>query len=210
VTFKIIGARSGAELDTDSNRAIYTRSPWQLPGLDKGAAYYTVTGGPAAIVAATLAANTSLALIRFDFGALRRAYLTRFQLFTSIATVGASALVGGKFGIQRFINATATSGGTQRLPSQMNASSAGSSMVDCRDNNSALTITNGVFRDVVGQDVMPVRSVDTNLGYEWTFKPQYPVVIQPGEGLALRTQVAMPATQTWVYSYIWQWREELI
>jgi hypothetical protein len=57
---------------------------------------------------------------------------------------------------------------------------------------------------------MPVRSVDTNLGYEWTFKPQYPVVIQPGEGLALRTQVAMPATQTWVYSYIWQWREELI
>jgi hypothetical protein len=43
---------------------------------------------------------------------------------------------------------------------------------------------------------------------EWVFEPPVPLVLVPGEGLALRTQVVMPATQTWMYSYTAHWYEK--
>jgi len=65
---------------------------------------------------------------------------------------------------------------------------------------------------IVGVTLVPLVIVLTSgmvaCGWEWIFEPLHPVVLTPGDGLALRTQVAMPATQTWLYGYTAHWFEK--
>ena len=169
--------------------------------------YYSVTGGLTSVVAASLAANTMLMSMRLDTASARKAYIDRIRVLMSIVTVGTSALVPGILGLQRFTTATPT-GGTARTVNKMNELLATTSdMTDIRDNNAALTVTSVAFGTLVAESRVPIVISGATSYLEWVFEPPYPVVLQPGDGLCLRTQSAMPATQTWLFDYNAYWHE---
>lgn len=200
----IRGGTSGTDADVDSNKNLQI-----IPGLKAHPAaggFYTVTGGPAGIVAAALATDTSLVAMRFATGGALKAYLREFRLNFVAATVGLSGGVGGVLGLQRFTAAT-PSGGTARVVQELNEPLTGATaMTSVQDLASALTMTSVVFGAEVAWFRQPL-GITSGQDREWIFKPDYPLVLQPGDGLCLRTRVALAATQTWVYSYTAIWDE---
>lgn len=194
-----------AVVDINNNLNVCEASPPAWPSLG---GYYTVAGQTSAIVAATLAASTTLASMRMATNARGRAFVTKIRVLLCCATVGTSALVPGTLGLQRFNTATPT-GGTARTVNRMSEISGNTSdMTDVRDSNAALTVTSVVFGSIVGSTIVPLVIVSGITAIDWVFEPAVPLVLNPGDGLALRTQIAMPATQTWVYSYSMYWSEE--
>jgi hypothetical protein len=178
-----------------------------LPPHPAAGGFYSVAGGLTAVIAASLASNTTLMAMRLDSVSSRKAYIERIRVLMSIVTVGTSALVPGILGLQRFSTATPTLG-TARTPNKMNVPLASESdMTDIRDNNAALTVTSVVFGTLVAESRVPIVISGATSYLEWVFEPPYPVVLQPGDGLCLRTQSAMPATQTWLFDYNAYWHE---
>jgi hypothetical protein len=60
----------------------------------------------------------------------------------------------------------------------------------------------------LGSSIMPL-AVANAIPFEWIWEPDdQPLVLSAGDGIALRTQVAMAATQTWVYTWTAQWSEK--
>jgi hypothetical protein len=207
---KIIGALSGVEADVDTGRSLYVNVEPDPIGAAGG--WYTVTGSCSAVVAATLAANTPLMTMRLAVGSARKVYIDRIRTQINIATPGVAGAISGTLGIQRFTTATPT-GGTARTPCRLNeALGTTSDVTDVRDSNAALTVTSVVFGTVAGSCLIPVCEILTSYGFmnafEWVFDPPRPVVLAAGDGISLRTQVACPATQTWVYSYTVHWLEK--
>jgi hypothetical protein len=193
-----------ADVDSNNNLIVSMGTPtWPTAG-----GFYTVAGQTSAVVAASLAANTSLMSMRFSAASTRVAYVTRFRVVIAAATVGTAALVAGTIGLQRFTTATPTGGTARTVNRQAEGMGSGSDMTDIRDSNAALTVTSVVFGNVVVSSLVPLFIGAGNMYYEWIIEPTQPIVLRPGDGLALRTQVAMPATQTWVYSYTSHWFEK--
>ena len=208
MAIKLIGTTSGVEVDVDANKNLYTTPG--LPAMPAAGGYYIVTGGPTGIVAAALAINTDLVALRFSASSTRKAYITKFELIITIATVGVSAGVGGVIGLRRFTTATPT-GGTARIAAEFNETSTATDMTDIRDSATALTVT-GVSFPNTGELVWFRQSVSTvGNATIYTFEPYsaggYPLILNPGDGIALSTRVAMAATQTWVYSWRCNWEE---
>jgi len=191
-----------AEVDANKNLQMYEA----LPAHPAAGGFYTVCGGPAAIVAAALAADVSLMTMRFAAGSTRRAFLSKFRFVMSPATLGAAAGVAGQIALQRFTAATPT-GGVARTPQeQSEALATATDMTDVRDNNAALTVTSVVFGAEIARTLVPLFVASAGW-FEWIYEPQYPTVLTPGDGIALRTRVALAATQTWVFAWTAHWRE---
>jgi hypothetical protein len=169
---------------------------------------YSAAGFCTSIVAAALAANTSLVTMRFAVASSRKAYLRRFTVTTSPATLGAAGGVAGVLGLQRFTTATPT-GGTARTAAKKNSTHPSTSdMTDIRDSNAALTVTSVVFGDLLATSIMPL-AVANSVPHIFDYVPDnQPIMLNAGDGLAMRTQVAMAATQTWVYAWTAQWYEK--
>jgi len=197
-----------ADVDSNNNLVINNNYPvWPTSGGTSGG-YYTVAGQTSAVVAATLAANTTLMSMRFSTTTARKAYITRFRVVLAASTVGTSALVAGTLGLQRFNTATPTAGTARTVNRQSIISGNTSDMTDIRDSNAALTVTNVGFGSVVSNCIVPLFIGNGPAWYEWVFEPSVPLILKPGDGLALRTQVVMPATQTWNFSYTAHWYEK--
>lgn len=195
-----------AVVDINNNLNVCEASPPAWPSLG---GYYTVAGQTSAIVAATLAASTTLASMRMATNARGRAFVTKIRVLLCCATVGTSALVPGTLGLQRFTTATPT-GGTARTVNRLGEGlGSGSDVTDVRDSNAALTVTNVAFGTVVSSTIVPIFVANGPMWYEWIIEPTQPIVLQNGDGLALRTQVVMPGTQTWMYSYTFHWYEKI-
>lgn len=179
-----------------------------VPAHPNAGGYYSVSGGLTAVIAASLAANTTLMSMRLNPVSVRKAYIDKVRVVIAISTVGTSALVPGLLGLQRFTTATPT-GGTARTPHEFNEPLATTSdITDVRDLNSALTVTSVVFGGLAAQTYVPIVISGSTSYFEWIFEPPYPEVLQPGDGLCLRTQSVMPATQTWMFNYNAYWHEE--
>lgn len=221
MSVKLIGTDSGVEADVHSaskslRTILYgadglpidwdlTPHPTDISGGVGG--FYTVAGGTAAVVAATLASSTPLMTMRLSASSVRRAILTRMRVLIGVATVGTSALVAGTLALQRFTAAT-PSGGTQRTPNKLDEiNDSATDMTDVRDSNAALTVTSVVFGNIVSDTLVPLFITSGAMWLEWIFEPPRPLVMYAGDGLALRTSVVMPATQTWMYSYTFHWKE---
>lgn len=206
MAIQIIGS-GGNLLEVDANKNAYIRRGIPVNYGAAGGAF-AVTGGAAAIVAAAIAANTPLATLRLATGSALNAYITRLRFAISPATVGASGGVPGQIGWQRFTAATPT-GGTARTPARKDLSTGGgTNMTDVRDSNAALTVTGVTFGDVVVQ--YPIPNYTTGGVNEFVADLDEDEVIRltAGDGLALRVQVAGPATMTWIYSYSVHWLEK--
>lgn len=201
----IRGGLSGVDADVDTSRNVLVTDG--LPAHPTAGGFYSVAGGPAGIVAATLASDTSLMAMRFSASSTRKAYLTKLRFVMSPATLGAAGGVAGSIGLQRFTTA-APSGGTSRTPNELNEPLAtATDMTYVQDFASALTVTSVVFGAEVSRSRIPLF-VSSAGWFEWIFEPPYPVVLYAGDGLALRTRVVMPATQTWVFDYSAYWYEK--
>ena len=198
MAIQIVG-NSGVIADVDGNRNLYIRRGQAHYGSLGGA--FVVTGGPSAVCAAALAANTPLATLRHAVGATTNLYITRLRISINSATVGASAGVPGQIAWQRFTGATPT-GGTARTPARKDASTgSGTQVVDVRDNNAALTVTSVVFGDVLVINPIPNFTTGNTVEYVTDLDEDEFIRLTAGDGICLRTQVAGPATQTWTFTY---------
>lgn len=198
------GGTSGIDADVNANKSQLITP--ELPAHPAAGGYYTVCGGPAGIVAAGLAIDTTLMAMRFAAASTRRAYVTKFRFVMSPATLGAAAGVAGSIGLQRFTTAT-PSGGTARTPNELNEPlTTATDMTSVQDLASALTMTSVVFGAEIARSRVPLF-VSSAGWFEWIFEPLYPVVLVPGDGICLRTRVALAATQTWVFDYTAHWNE---
>ena len=207
MSVKIIDSVGGVnEVAVDSNKNLAVAEG--LPAIGTAGGYYTVAGQTTAVVAAALAANTMLMSARFNPASSRKAYVSKLRLLVGVATVGASAALAGTLGLQRFTAQTPT-GGTARTPNRLaDTLGTASDMFDIRDSNAALTGTAPTWGTVVAVTLVPLFITTGAMWMEWVFEPMHPVILNPGDGLALRTQVAMAATQTWMYSYTFHWFEK--
>jgi hypothetical protein len=217
MAIKIVGGTSGTEQDVDTTpkaaRVILYGADGNpvdvdgIPSHPSAGGYYTVGGGPAGIVAASLAADTPLFAMRFDPTSTRRAFVRKAHVRITVTTMGVAAGVAGSMGLQRFTAATPT-GGTARVANmQDEGSDSATDMTSIQDLASALTVTSVVFGTRVAEFRLPLVVGGTH-GLDWWYEPKVPTVLQAGDGLALRTVVAMPATQTWVFSYSFEWMEK--
>jgi len=200
----IRGGVSGTDADVDANRQLLANLG--DPAHPAAGGYYTCSGGPTAIVAAALAADTSLMSMRFSSGSTRKAFLYKFRFCMSPATLGAAAGVAGQIGLQRFTTATPTGGSARTANEQNEPIATATDMTDIRDNNAALTVTSVVFGNEIARTVVPLF-VSSAGWFEWIYEPEYPTVLVPGDGVVLRTRVACAATQTWVFAWTAHWRE---
>lgn len=204
-----IAGNSSVVLDVDPNRNAFTVLGEK--GYSAGGEYI-VTGWTTAAVAAALAASTPLVTARL-VSSSRKAYLTKLRLTVTVITPGANGGIPGVLAWQKFTTATPT-GGTARTAVKKNATHpSNSDITDIRDSNAALTVTSVVFTDIYGAIVMPtfpeLTSGAINGAFEWVFEPgNEPIVLASGDGISLRTQVVMPATTTWGFSYGIHWYEK--
>jgi hypothetical protein len=202
---------SGATTDqltvTTKKAALFTPIEPSYPSVGGG---YLVSGTTSAVVAAALAANTTLMAARFAAASSRKAYINSFRIDLVTATLGTAALVHGTIGLQKFSAATPT-GGTARTPTRKNSGEGSTTdMTDVRDSNAALTVTSVTFADLPVQFLNPASgSIGNLVRLEYLFDQAYsqPLVLLAGEGICLRTQIVMPATHTWMYSYTMDWSE---
>lgn len=181
-----------------------------MPGsapLPTNGGFYTATGrtGTAAI-AASLASDTSLAAMRFAAASTRTCYVEMVQVFISIITVGTSALVPGTLGLQRFTSGN-PSGGTSRTAAELNEGAPATDMTVIQDLNAALTMTSVVFGGEIASAPVPIVITGSTSSFEWVVAPATPIRLAPGDGLVLRTRVACPATQTWMFTWNAVWSE---
>lgn len=205
---RLIGAANLSDIDSNNN--LFTAEG--VKGYTVGGEYIA-TGFTNAAVAAALAASTMLVSARLAVGSARKAYITRIRTAVTVITPGANGGVPGVLSWQRFTAQTPT-GGTARTAAKKNAvHPSNSDLTDIRDSNAALTGTAPTFGDILAATIMPtfpeLTSGVVNGGFEWIVEPMSePIVLAAGDGLALRTQVAMPATTTWGYSYTIHWFEK--
>jgi hypothetical protein len=177
-----------------------------MPTVPLSGGVYTVAGQVSSVVAASLAANTTLMSMRFSTTSLKKAYITRVRVSIAGSVGAVNGGVPGAISLQRFTSATPSGGTARVVNAQVEGLSYGSDMTDIRDNNAALTVTSVVFGNIVATALVPLL-VGGAAWSEWIFEPSVPLVLNPGDGLALRTQTVMPATQTWVYAYTVHWYE---
>jgi hypothetical protein len=144
---------------------------------------------------------------RFNPSSTRKAYVSRYRLIVAASTLGAAAGVPGTIGLQRFTAQTPTGGTARTVNRQYEALGSATDMTDVRDSNAALTGTAPTFGTVIGTTVIPLFISSGAMWFEWIFEPSTPIVLNAGDGIALRTIVAMAATQTWLYSYTMHWCE---
>jgi hypothetical protein len=210
MAIELIGNPSGVRVNTDANGNLYTAAG--LKAYSVGGEY-AVAGWSTAAVAAALAANTSLISLRFAPASGRKAYLTRLRFSATVITPGANGGVPGILAWQRFTAATPTGGNARTVDKKTASHPSNTDMTDVRDSNAALTVTGVTFGNVVAASIMPtfpeLTSGAINGWFEWIFEPDdEPVTLAAGDGLAMRTQVAMPATTTWGFAYTVHWFEK--
>lgn len=166
-------------------------------------------------LAAALAANACVFAMRLDPGAALNAYITRLRLsFTTIAAFTVPVTAGRRLQVIRGSGAAAASGTAVAvvIPHQTGVSSefAAANGGDVRISAlAALTVTGITF------EANPLRTMTlAHVGAAGAFVEQLyeleseaPIVLQPGQLLAVRTPVAMDAGGTWQLGVNTSWYE---
>lgn len=197
-----------AAVDTNLNLAVAEG----LPVIGAAGGYYSVTGQSPGVVAAALVADVMLMSARMAVGSSRKAYITRVKFAGCVATNGGAGGIAGVMGLRRFTAQTPT-GGVARTSNRMNETAGTiSDVTDIRDSNAALTGSAPTWGTIVTTFMVPlvfgaVAAGLTNGEFIYDIEFPYPIVLAAGDGIALRSVQAMAATQTWVYSYTFNWFE---
>jgi hypothetical protein len=199
-----VAGNAGVVTDVDEARNLLTYE--FIPGYPAAGGFYSVAGFTTAVIAAALAANTTLMAARFALASTRRCYLRRMRVLMSVMTAGAAGGIPTALALQRFTNATPTAGTARTVDRVSTIKGTATDMTDVRDSNAALTVGAVVFGNIIASTLVPNSS--TNIGpVEWLMDFPTPEELGAGDGICLRTQNAGPATATWGYSYTLYWGE---
>jgi len=200
MTVKIVGSANNV-LDVNASKQVQTVE--NLPNCGKGG-HYTLYGGPTAVVAGSLAIDSTLAYLYF-LGMMEKAYIKKISMQFAGATVGTSGLVPGALGWQRF-SYLGLYPSAIPIPDKKNEECDRSGM-QSQASNAAITMTNAVFGAEVCWTRPPNFISTTGRQLYWEVVFPYPLVLNTFGGIALRSRVAFPATHTWVYSFTVEWFE---
>ncbi len=181
-----------------------------------GAAYVAVRpagdgysiSGHSGTVAAALGANSSVFAMRLDPGTTRLAYIERIRIqFTTIVAFTTLVSAGRRLALFRGSGAS-TAGGTAASAVSKDSTSQPSEFLAVQGGDSriastgALTVTGITFET----DPIAVFSL-THVGaagafseWVWDANQHTPIILQPGQLLAVRAPVAMDAAGTWQFS----------
>lgn len=205
------GGASGALVDVEADKKAS-----RLVIAPRGKAYSvsSVTG----TIAATLAANSSVFAMRLDPGSPLLAFIERIRLqYTTIVAYTTPVTANRRLAIYRGSGAAA-SGGTAlstaaqkdstSSPSECNSAQGGDIRIST---TGALTVT-GITYETQEFATMPLVHVGAAGGYsevifEFATTESSPIILQPGQLLAVRNPVAMDAAGTWQLAVRVDWHE---
>jgi hypothetical protein len=210
VAVPIIG-NAGVVADVDENRNLQTFE--SIPGYPAAGGFYSVAGHTTAAVAAALAADVMLMSARMVVGSARKAYITKFRLHMWAILLNAAGVDQGILGLRRFTAQTPTGGNARTANRYAESKGTATDITDIRDSNAALTGTAPTWGNIVCQAPVPVIQGAIAAGManaatlEYVFDFPAPIELAAGDGIALRTIKACPATCTWGYSYTMHWFE---
>lgn len=173
------------------------------------------------VLAAALAANASVFIMRMDSGSVVNAYIERLRLqWTTIAAFTTPVTAGRRLALFKGSSSANSSGGTTVTTSGVQKKHSDSPNSECDPVNggiihwsttAALTVTGLTFN----AEPIALASL-AHLGaagaygeflFEFAASENHPVVLKPGEFLAVRSPVAMDAGGTWQLAGSAHWHE---
>lgn len=176
-----------------------------------------VVSSTTGIIVAALAANSSVFTMRFDPGAgPKKAFITKIRLaFTCIVAFTTPVAANRRLALFRGSGAQPAGGTAIALVGKKDSLSADSEMETAQGGDvristtGALTIT-GITYEAQELSYLTVSHAGTAGGFaEETFDMEdNPIVLNPGQLLAVRNPVVMDAAGTWQLSLAVQWYEE--
>lgn len=171
-------------------------------------------------IAAALGANSSIFTMRLDPGAgNKKAYIERVRLtFTTIVAFTTPITAGRRLAIYRGSGAAASGGTALTTVAKKHSSSADSEVEvaqggDARiSTTGALTVTGITYEtnEFATMSLVHVGAAGNFLEevFEFNASEGAPIVLDPGQLLAIRNPVAMDAAGTWQLSIRTDWYEE--
>lgn len=169
-------------------------------------------------VAAALTANSSVFVMRLNPGSPKLAYITELRAqFTTIVAFTTANTAARRLEIFRGSGASA-SGGTAlaaavpqsqlNAPSQFNAAIGGDMRIST---TAALTVTGITYETQCFRSIQLATFGTAGAKYEferrWDAPQNQPIVLLPGQLLAVRNPVAMDAAGTWTLAVDVEWYE---
>lgn len=170
-------------------------------------------------IAAALAANSSIFAMRLDPGSAKKAYIERIRIaYTCLVAFTTPLTAGRRLAVYRGSGA-ATSGGTAiSTVAKKHSISAGSEFETAQGGDvriastGALTVT-GITFEANEFATFPLVHVG-NAGnffeavFEFNTNESAPIVLEPGQLMAIRNPAAMDAAGTWQATIRVDWYEE--
>ena len=171
-------------------------------------------------IAAALGANSSIFAMRFDPGAgNKKAYIERIRItFTCIVAFTVPLTAGRRLAIYRGSGAAASGGTALATVAKKHSISADSEIEAAQGGDAriattgALTITGITFEtnDFATMSLVHVGNAGNFLEeiFEFSAAESAPIVLEPGQVMAIRNPAAMDAAGTWQASVRIDWYEE--
>lgn len=178
---------------------------------------FTVAG-TSGIIGAALAANASVFAMRNDLASPRRVFIERVRLqYTCIVAYTVPITAGRRLGLYRG-NGAAASGGTALTPFRKASSVGNVSEVDSTNGGdaristtAALTVTGITFETPLIAEMHLSHMGTAGAFFEEVFQfnptDSAPIVLEPGQLLAVRAPVAFDAAGTWQLGVRVDWHE---
>jgi hypothetical protein len=174
--------------------------------------------GTTGVIAAALAAGSSVFAARLDPGADRRAFVERIRLqFTTLAAFTTPVTAGRRIGLYRGAGAANPSTGTVIAPAAKHGVADTSEFSDANGGQiriaatGAITITGATFEATPFAEMSLVHVGAAGAFMEALFEmsaaDSQPIQLDPGQILALRTPIAMDAGGTWQVTVRMDWHE---
>lgn len=169
-------------------------------------------------VAAALAINSSVFAMRLDPGSANRAFIERVRLqFTTIVAFTTAVTAGRRLAIYRGSGANAAGGTAIATVAKKHSTSSGSEFESAQGGDvristtGALTVT-GITYETNEFATMPLVHVGAAGAFfeevfEFHATESHPIVLEPGQLLAVRNPVAMDAAGTWQLAVRVDWHE---
>lgn len=183
--------------------------------IPRGVAFATT--GVTGTMAAALAGNSTVFAMRLDPGSSVLAYIERIRImYTTIVTYTAPITASRRLALFRGSGA-ATSGGAALVPVQKNTTLATSECLIANGGDIRIAATAGLTVTGITYETDPIRTMSlVHVGtagnyaeslFEFHASECAPVVLQPGQLLAIRNPVAMDAAGTWQMAVNVDWYE---
>jgi hypothetical protein len=183
--------------------------------VSRGISYSTT--GVTGTMAAALAGNSTVFAMRLDPGSSVLAYIERIRIrYTTIVAYTAPLTASRRLALFRGSGAAA-SGGTALVPVQKNTTLATSECLIANGGDIRISATAGLTVSGITYETDPIRTMSLvhvgNAGnyveslLEFHANECAPVVLQPGQLLAIRNPAAMDAAGTWQMAVNVDWHE---